>query len=963
MTSENLSAFLVPGTDEDVEASYRTLAQRARTTTFGFDDEVVVLDIETTGWDPDRDRIIEVAAAVLRGPEIVATFSALVDPLVPIPAEITKLTGITDAMLEGQMSAEAAVFRLIEFIGDRDIVAHNACFDRSFIERVAGRHALRGAWLDSLQVVRIALPRLRSHRLTDLAQAFGVVPEGPAHRALPDVEALAAVWRIALVGLSDLPPGLLHRIVELEPISAWPVRSVLSRVAAAAPAGSFFDLKEVRRRRVAADKAEALHDAEEIECLCPPADAVLGEFSHEGIAGRMYEGYETRAEQLEMAAAVLEAFGTRTHAAIEAGTGVGKSVAYLVPSALYSLQNNVGVGVATKTNALMDQLVYHELPKLNAALGGALRYAALKGYDHYPCLRKLERYAGELEGADEDRLATVAALHAWVAQSSWGDLDAINLHWGRRELRAAVSASQADCTRKRCRFYPNLCYLHGVRRRAASANVVVTNHALLFRDVVAQGGILPPIRHWIVDEAHSAESEARKQLTCGASHVELSAVLGGLVAKGRGGLLESLRRALRSENSIDAVSTIARMEDQVARCTTIADSLFDFVKDLAPLAGGSEYDAAQLWVNDETRESGPWGTVASTGAALAKRLESLIADGRELMTLLEELGPDHTEGRADLVGLLSRLAEQHAGLVAVLDGEDDALVYSATLDRRRERVAESLVAERLDIGEVLVDDLYPRVHSVVFTSATIATGESFDHFARAVGLDRLPEGSWRPLRLASSYDFERQMAAFVPTDMALPAERGYLADLEHLLEEVHLAMGGSVLTLFTNRRDMEHLHAILEPRLERANIALLCQKRGTSAKRLRDEFLADERLSLFALKSFWEGFDAKGDTLRCVVVPKLPFGRPTDPLAQERERREGRAAWSRYTLPEAVLELKQAAGRLIRSRTDAGCLVIADARVVAKGYGREFISALPVADIEKVPAATAVAEIRKRFGR
>jgi ATP-dependent DNA helicase DinG len=960
---ERLSSFLVPGTDEDVEASYRTLAERARTAAFGFDDEVAVVDVETTGYDPDRDRIIEIAAAIVRGPEIVGTFSALVDPLIPVPSEISKLTGLTDDMLAGQSSVEAAVVRLVEFIGDRDIVAHNASFDRSFIERVAGRTALRGSWLDSLQVVRIGLPRLRSHRLTDLAAAFGVVPEGPAHRALPDVEALAAVWRIALVGLSDLPRGLLHRLTELAPTASWPVRAVLARVAAAEPPGGFFDLKDVRRRRVAADKAESLHDADEIECACPEHSEVLGEFSEGGIAGRMYDGYEARAEQLEMAGAVLEAFRTRTHAAIEAGTGVGKSVAYLVPAALYSLQNNVGVGVATKTNALMDQLVYHELPKLNQALGGELRYAALKGYDHYPCLRKLERYASELEGADDDRLATVAALYAWTAQSSWGDLDAINLHWGRREVRAGVSASQADCTRKRCRFYPNLCYLHGVRRRAASANVIVTNHALLFRDVVAQGGILPPIRHWIVDEAHSAESEARKQLTSGASHVELSAVLGALNSKSRGGLLENLRRTLRGADSAAALGVIARLEDQVARCSTISDSLFDFVKDLAPLAGSSDYDSAQLWLTAETRESGPWGTVSSTGAALAKRLESAIADGRELMTLLEEMGTDFTEGRADLVGLFSRLAEQYAGLVAVLDGEDEGLVYSATLDRRRDRDAEKLVAERLDVGEVLVDDLYPRVQSVVFTSATIATGESFEHFARAVGLDRLAPGSWRSLRLASSYDFERQMAAFVPTDMSLPAERGYLTDLERLLEEVHVAMGGSVLTLFTNRRDMEHLHAILEPRLERAGISLLCQKRGTSAKRLRDEFLADERLSLFALKSFWEGFDAKGDTLRCVIVPKLPFGRPTDPLAQERERREGRQAWSRYTLPEAVLELKQAAGRLIRSRTDHGCLVIADARVVAKGYGREFISALPVADIEKLPAKVAVEEIRKRFGR
>jgi ATP-dependent DNA helicase DinG len=424
-----------------------------------------------------------------------------------------------------------------------------------------------------------------------------------------------------------------------------------------------------------------------------------------------------------------------------------------------------------------------------------------------------------------------------------------------------------------------------------------------------------------------------------------------------------MRRTLRNTpSSAGILGVVVRIEDQVQRCATLADSLFDFVKDLASLTGQSEYDAAELWVTGATRETGPWGVVASTGASLAKRLEAMLTDGRELITLLEELGPEFTDGRADLVGLLSRLAEQRAGLVAVLDGEDEALVYSVELDRRRERDVEKLVAERLDVGEVLVDDLYPRVQSVVFTSATIATGESFEHFAHSVGLDRLGDEAWRHLRLASSYDFERQMAVFVPTDMRLPAERGYLADLEALIESVHVSMGGSVLTLFTNRRDMEHLYAILEPRLERDGIALLCQKRGTSAKRLRDEFLADERLSLFALKSFWEGFDAKGDTLRCVIVPKLPFGRPTDPLAQEREQREGRTAWRRYTLPEAVIELKQAAGRLIRSKTDAGCLVIADSRVISKPYGRDFLAALPVADIERMPSDAVAAAIKKRFG-
>ncbi|PKQ16888.1 MAG: DNA polymerase III subunit epsilon [Actinobacteria bacterium HGW-Actinobacteria-7] len=962
VTSDALSSLILPGTDPDIVDAYATFAERAREATFGFEEEVCVLDIETTGYDASRDRIIEVAAAIMRGPEVLERFSSLVDPMVPVPTEITKLTGIDDQTVQGAPCAEAAVARLAEFAGGREVVAHNGAFDRGFLEAVAGRGVVATTWLDSLVFTRIGLPRVRSHRLTDLAAAFAPELTDSAHRAAHDVEALTRIWRVALTGVAELEPGLISRIAGLAPSAPWPERPWLARIAAAHPRAAY-DLKEVRRRRVAADKGETLRDADDIECTCPASEEVAAEFATGGLAGRMYPGFEKRSEQVEMARAVLASFETSTHVAIEAGTGVGKSMAYLVPAALFSLENRVGVGVATKTNALMDQLVYHELPRLNEALGGELRYVALKGYDHYPCLRKLERAAGELhDGSDPELISAIAMLIAWVGQSAWGDLDAVNLHW-RRELRASVQASQADCTHKRCRYYPNLCYLHGVRRRAASSNIVVTNHALLFRDVVAQGGILPPVRHWIIDEAHSAESEARKQLTLGASQLELSVVLGALHTK-RGGLLESVRKKLAGDQHAGALlGLITQMEEGTQRCATLAQSLFEFVKDLAPLAGDSDYDAAELWLTDQVRESGPWGTVASTGRSLARRLAELLAEGRELVTRLEEYGPEASDPRADLVGLLTRLADQHLGLVAVVDGENDALVYSATLDRRAGINAEKLVAERLDIGEVLAEDLYPRAHSVVFTSATIAAGESFEHFARSVGLDRLDRAKWRALRLESSYEFERQMAVFVPTDLPEPREAGYLSRLEALLEGVHVAMGGSVLTLFTNRRDMERLHALLEPRLRTKGLDLICQRRGTSAKRLRDEFLADEHLSLFALKSFWEGFDAKGDTLRCVVVPKLPFGRPTDPLSCERERREGRAAWNRYSLPEAVLELKQAAGRLIRSSTDTGCLVIADARVVRKGYGARFLEALPVADVERMVSTQVVEAIGERFGR
>ncbi|MBA4370654.1 MAG: DNA polymerase III subunit epsilon [Coriobacteriaceae bacterium] len=961
MTDSSLDRHLAGGTAPDTARAYALLAERARDAVFGFEEEVAFVDIETTGFDPVRDRVIEVGALIARGPEILGRYSSTAAPGVPVPPEIVRLTGITDEELADAPRIELVVQQLREFVGVRDIVAHNAPFDRAFLEH-AGGGPFPGRWLDSLELARIALPRLATHRLWDLSEAFGLTQGGRGHRAPDDAAALAGLWRVLLCGLDALPDGVLARLAGVAPEAAWPLRETLAHIAAGR-AKAPFDLKESRTRAVRGARTPAMLDAEEIECAYPAEAEVAAEFSAGGLLGRIYPGFEPRDEQARMAEAVARAFETRTHLAVEAATGVGKSVAYLVPAALLAMGNRIGVGVATRTNALSDQLVHSELPALSAALGGELRFAALKGYERYLCLRKLERSVAEVH--DAEAAALVAALVAWVAQSPHGDLDQVNVHW-RPDVRSRVTATVADCTKKRCRFYPELCYVHGARRRAACAHIVVTNQALLFRDMVAGGEILPPLRHWVVDEAHAAESEARRQLSLEAAHVELAAVLGALYSKRHGGLLANLRRKLVGALPDEAgpvLRVLGEMERAAEKAATLTASLFDFVKDLAAEMPESGYEVVEARVSPSMRASGGWGTVAGVGRSLARTLETLLDEGRRLVTASESLGETLSEQRADLVGLLTRLADQHAGLLAVLDGEDVSYVYSVTLDRRRDVTSERLSAQLLDVGEALAEGLYPRVHSVVYTSATIAAGEDFSHFARSVGLDLLSEGAWSGLRLDSSYDFDRQMTVFVATDVEPPDGAGYLAGLEGLLESVHLGMGGSVLTLFTNRRDMEELHRRLAERLGREGVPLLVQGRGTSAKRLRDEFIADERVSLFATKSFWEGFDAKGDTLRCVVVPRLPFGRPSDPLAAERDSREGKAAWARYALPEAILELKQAAGRLVRSSTDTGCVVIADSRVVSKGYGRSFLDALPVRDVERLPAARIAEEIARRFGR
>lgn len=946
MTGDLLRAMLVPGTPPDVVARYLTLAERAKDAAFGLEeDEVVVLDTETTGFDPSHEELIQVAAAIMKGPETIARFSTFVNPHKPIPPAISELTGINDAMVAGAPQADQVVRELAAFVGPRDLIAHNARFDRNFIMRDARPGEFPGRWLDSLELARIALPRLRSHKMEDMSRAFGI--HRSTHRADDDVEALCGVWRILLVALTDFPPGFTAWLSKLWPAARWDMRPTIAQVAAGLP-DETFSLRMVRLNRMTSVHAPNKDDA--LHCVgdYPTERAVRSAFAAGSVVGAMYPGFEVREEQVLMAEEITRAFQTSTIRAIEAGTGVGKSIAYLLPAALTAKALGVGVGVATKTNALMDQLIYHELPALSTALDGGLSYVALKGYEHYPCLRKLANLAAEnpdglTDDEAHDQLTMIATVYAYLMQTVWGDLDAVNLYW-RGLPRDRITASPGDCTRHRCPFYSSGCLLHGLRAQAKTADIVVTNHALLFRDIIAEGGILPPIRHWVVDEAHAAEEEARKQLSPQLRAADLFSALETL-GGGHASLISNVRRKSRRMSGGEVVfASATKVEQQAQAVETIATSFFSFVKDLGTLAARSDYDSVDLWINAEVRETGPWGVVLSTGKALCDRLKSLIGSCRELEDFFEVSGSESLDLRSEIEGMACMLQDMREALILLLDGESPDYVYAASIDRNPSRVREVLSSSLLDVGAVLVADFYPQTLSVIYTSATIATGESFSHFEHAVGLDLLDRDSYATLKLDSSYDYDTNMRVFVPTDLPVPGDSAYLPALEELLRGIHLAMGGSTLTLFTNRREMERLYQDLRPCLEDEGIHLICQLRGTSMKRLRDEFLADDTTCLFALRSFWEGFDAPGDTLRCVVIPRLPFSRPNDPLERERELRD-RGAWNRYALPEAVISLKQAAGRLVRTSTDRGYLVLADSRLVTKRYGKVFLDALPSSNL------------------
>ena len=966
---------MLDGTPDDVIERYQSLPALAEKSDFGeLDRNVVVIDTETTGLSFSHDELIQIAAAKLDCGNIVDWYVTFVDPGRDLPEEIVHLTNIHSEDLEGAPTPDEALAGLVDFVGDAFMVAHNVGFDKHFVtNHPAGYPLLQNTWIDSLDLSRIALPRMKSHRLIDLVHAFDAPVS--THRADDDVAATCVVYRILLAAVASMPPSLVRAIADMASLSEWSTGHVFKCLADqmldrtdetqyvadnessdTKSSKYLFSLREMRRRRIVnLPTRQARKDADDLagQLVFPTQEEIEQAFTAEGALGRIYADYEPRSEQRIMATSIRDAFESSDNLVVEAGTGVGKSMAYLVPAALTACRNGITIGVATKTNSLLDQLVYQELPALAEALGGELSWAPLKGMAHYPCLRKVSRLVDngpgmrDIAGAMVSQAPALAALLSYIEQSEFDDMDSLKIDY-RALPRRQVTTTSHECLRRKCPFFGKLCFVHGARRRAEQADIIVTNHTLLFCNIAADGGLLPPVRHWIVDEAHSTEDEARSAF---AATVDSEALLrlAGRVSESAAAR-NVFSRAERSVSGIDGeritlfygLLTKARSAgDAFARA---AEEYASRIKDLLyfdPVKRnrrGQSYEQVDVWVNAEVRSTAVFKDVAATAGDLIEKSDKLIKAAQDVVAYLEGVD-DAAVAQREIAAAALELRDIRNAAELVYQLAPETHAYQASLLRKKDRRTDKAMALMLDVGDKMNEAFYATTHSVVYASATLTVGGKFDSFEQAVGLNRGEFSHARELQLDSSYDFDNNMIVYVVKDMPEPNDPGYAQALNRLLVETHRAQRGSMLTLFTNRREMENSYAEVSAQLKTDDLRVVCQKWGVSVKGLRDDFLADEHLSLFALKSFWEGFDAPGATLKGVVIPKLPFARPTDPLYCERAARDDRAWW-RYVLPQAVIETKQAAGRLIRKADDHGVLILADKRLVTKRYGKTFLSSL-----------------------
>lgn len=1008
----SLDGYILDNTPNRIRDRYHGLAAYAQEHTFGeLDEDVVVLDTEATGLSFNHDELIQVAAARMCNGEITGWYVSFINPGKQIPDEVVHLTHITNEMVADADPADKVLQGLVEFVGDSPIVAHNANFDRTFCTKYQGGSALaNNVWIDSLDLARIALPRMKSHRLLDLVRAFGG-PES-THRADDDVVSTCLVYRVLLAAVSQMPKDLVKHIASLRSVDEWNTVAVFKALQdEAAPSFNFKAsrrsalvgvLDEVRRdafapqleepencetgtssgsdvsRETSDSKSESaaeggnsfqlLEDEEgdlKVRKIVPVADGEIREaFQSGGLISGLYPEYELREEQLLMSEAVNKAFTNKRNLVIEAGTGVGKSMAYLVPMALLAQRNQITMGVATKTNALLDQLVNKELPLLQKSLG--ITYAPLKGFNHYLCNRKVEQLVNkgpryvEFKNQQVDQAPAIAALLSYVEQTDYDDIDAMKIDF-RAVPKWSITTKSTECLRRKCPYHGRSCFVHGARERAQRCDIVVTNHSLLFWDQRFDGTLLPPVRYWVVDEAHGAEAEARRAFS-----VEISS-----------SLVQSLIRRLSSEEAKHNVLLRAeRNLDLVPEAQTLFDALLSkaitesrefaiaaeeyclSVKDLLfydTQKKGRGYDYLDLWISDEVRNGEHFKGVASCANSVIDTAEKAIKCLRDVVAYLESQEVSSREQR-DIALVAIELRELYEAMIRMFQKSDDDQVRSVRLSRSKSNLTDVFKVQPLDVGSSLADSLYASTSSVVYTSATLAVDRKFDSFTGAMGLNAGQGTEADCLQVPSSYDFDSNMRVFVPTDMPEPNTLEYLAALQTFLSRLHIAQHGSLLTLFTNRREMESCFEVVNPKVKEEGLRLVCQKWGVSVKGLRDDFLKDETLSLFALKSFWEGFDAPGSTLKGVIIPKLPFGLPSDPLSREREMRDSRA-WSHYSLPSAVIDVKQAVGRLIRKSDDRGFVVLADHRLISKHYGKKFINSLPSKNVAYLTMGEIVEEI------
>ena len=716
------------------------------------------------------------------------------------------------------------------------------------------------------------------------------------------------------------------------------------------------------------------------DCSPLDVDSVAMNLMPGGALGKM-EGYEPRPGQIDMLKAIVRTFNDRGHLMIEAGTGVGKSLAYLVPAVNWALLNDTPVVVSTATRNLQSQLITSDIPRALKTVQGEVRVALLKGRGNYLCLRALgEVMHNGYYAMPADEREEFGRIAEWLHSDSCdGDLDSIDVP----SLRGRLSCAGEDCGGRRCQHFSR-CFVRKARERAMRAHLIVANHALVLTEAASQGsGLLPAYGRLIFDEAHNLEDIATEFFSFEFSRETLAQLVGRITRRTRGdrrrekGVLGTVQRQLDS-GAIPDQATAVELHELVAKARTAcafaqleADAVFDVamrmfspqpgleivryrrIQEGEGVYGPRQYALEGLFKGYTALQ---WDEAALSAALL--KFEAKLADlANTLSRIATCLNGAAGEGElnffADLSaqsGMVADAAREYLSETKfVLCGGDPRRVFWAerSIPRVGGKVAVRFVAAPLSVAEEMRRCFYDVKDSVILCSATLRVGDRFEYMARRLGCmpregEEPGESRIRRLVAASPFDYFRQALVLAPDFLPDPASdpSKYADALVPFLCSLFVATEGRGLVLFTAYDMMRAVTERARPLFAESGLELCVQGEGMSREAMATHLKeSGRRTVLFGAQSFWEGVDVAGDALSCVVLARLPFPQKGDPVTEARSEQieeEGGSSFRDYMIPEAVIKFRQGFGRLVRTKRDRGVVVVTDRRIVAKNYGAIF---------------------------
>lgn len=919
--------------------------------------DFVVFDLETTGLRPGTDEMIEIGAVRTEGGTITATYHSLIRPTATVAEEIIRLTGISRDDIAKARSLSEVLPEFLAFIEGKRLVAHNARFDLNFLKAACEQTRLpltvSTDCLDTLVLARVLLPTERSHRLEDLTAVLNL-SASTSHRGLADARTTERLLSSLYDQALTLPLLTLQQLERLAgmfspALAAW-----------------FGDVADERLRKFGTEQPTGTTQVQDLVFSARSAtkeapserqltsDGSKNQNESDGEAGQWFAvnsplagalpSFEVRVGQQQMVDAVTKALESNIHLIAEAGTGTGKSLAYLIPAALYAAREDSRVVVATHTIALQDQIERRDFPTLRAVMGIPLSLSVFKGRTHYLCMRKLaQENAGADFGTPQAELEAYMALMRWVVETPDGNREELSFSNRMSDVWQRVQSETETCIHKRCPFFQD-CYYFRARGAAYEADIVVTNHALVLSDLKAEHRVLPRYEKVVFDEAHHLEEAATKHLGSEVSAPQISVSMGRILRDGgRHGIVVELSSRLSEATGADE-RTGAVLESLHAVMQDVRGAVDEAFASLGALIPPGQ---AELRITDAVIAAPPWKIYLNQTDALHDLSTQLRDHADELEELANREANSNLNGRMfDAAGFVRELAGRLDTLCQAGSAGPEWVVW-VERSGYADRPYISLHVAPINVAGILRSSLFEAKDTVILTSATLSVDGRFDYIRDRLGLDANCGHAVEAVSVQSPFDYPRQALLCVPTDVPELASMGpeqaaiWVADS---IFQLARASQGKLLALFTSHAMLRAVARAIRDPLQGLGLRLFAQGVDGNRAHLLESFRAGTAGVLLGAQSFWEGIDLPGDQLTTLVIVRLPFAPPTHPVTAARHERleqEGKSAFWNASLPEAVVRFRQGFGRLIRTTSDKGVVVVYDKRIVTARYGGAFVRSLP----------------------